>query len=174
MASAPKPTAIERYKLKELTFLRREIQIYIAAIDKIENIVGVSIVGVATALMWRIEINEPLRRWVAWIPLVVWSLYFVKYLALSRNIKLVDHYVKQIEKMILKEEKGWVQSYHDPSFQKEALAARWDGLPESVKAKFLRKVKMRWPRYLYWVLTFIAVIVLPVVVAMVPVGKSPP
>jgi hypothetical protein len=172
MAASPKLTTAERYKIRELSFLRRELQIYIAAIDKIENIVGITIVGVATALMWRIEVDEPLRKWIAWIPLIIWLLYFLKYLALSRNIKLVDHYVKDIEKQILKDEMGWVQSYHDPAFQAQALAARWDGLPETVKAKFLRKIKMRWPRYLYWVLTLVAVIALPLINVMVPIGRS--
>ena len=172
MAASPKLTKAERYKIREVAFLHRELQIFIASIDKIENIVGISIVGVATALMWRIEINEPLRKWISWIPLVIWLFYFVKYLALARNIKLVDHYIKGIEKEILKDEKGWVQSYHDPVFQSEALGARWQGVAESIKAKVLRRIRMRWPRYLYWVLTLVAVLALPLLNAMVPIGRG--
>jgi hypothetical protein len=69
MAAAPKLTNAERYKIREVEFLRRELQIYIA------------------------------------VPSVIWLFYFLKYLALARNIKLVDHYVKGIEQEILKDKK---------------------------------------------------------------------
>jgi hypothetical protein len=172
MAPATKLTKAERYRLRELAFLRRDIHMAIASIDKIENIVAASIVGVVTALIWRVNMNDPLRIWIAWVPMIVWTFFFIKYLALARNIKLADYYVVKIEESILVNEKGWVQCYHDPQFHREALAARWSGLPEWIKANWFRKIRMRVPRYLFWFLTFIFVAALPVLNVLIPLGKG--
>jgi hypothetical protein len=164
MVAKPKRPPDERYRLRELAFVRRDIHMAIETIDKIENIVAVSIVGVATALLWRKELPDLLKPYIACVPLAVWAFYFVKYLGLQRNIRLADYYlIKAEERFELP--RGWVQSYHDPEFQREALEARTPNWPG-----WIRNIKMGVPRRLYWILTFLCALALPLLNAAIQVG----